>query len=355
MVLEGLIHDSKMTKKKLSSWVKSGNTMETVGARLGLQQGLSLEKNAEHMNYEALVKFIRMKFEAENAGKQLPSVENVGKYLGVWGLPLNQQRIHANWRAFKRYSKMYAEYQKLMKPIRFSYIGSGYQTEEKTKEIMLKWAMAKSQFADVKQTLGLTGLSGQQLTEHVNYEALQLFKGYVEEVKRLEETVAAENKGMGRQPLKEGGGRKERKNVRTSTTFETRLAVIKHFEESGDMAATVERFFPALSVQAKRSKKRVVYGWIKDREKIESACDSVGTAKSHRLRKSGVGLTLSNDAEKCIVVWLRSMQKLGVPVTGTMLSEHALDVAKELGIDSALFTASVTWRKSFLKRHKLTM
>ncbi|KAE9066994.1 hypothetical protein PF010_g27642 [Phytophthora fragariae] len=247
---------------------------------------------------------------------------------------------------------MYAEYQKLMKPIRFSYIGSGYQTEEKTKDIMLKWAMAKRRFADVKQSLGLTGLSGQQLTEHVNYEALQLFKGYVEDVKRL---GAAENKGMGRQPLKEGGGRKERKNVRTSTTFETRLAVIKHFEESGDMAATVERFFPALSVQAKRSKKRVVYGWIKDREKIESACDSVGTAKSHRLRKSGVGLTLSNDAEKCIVVWLRSMQKLGVPVTGTMLSEHALDVAKELGIDSALFTASVTWRKSFLKRHKLTM
>ncbi|KAE8890301.1 hypothetical protein PF003_g25515 [Phytophthora fragariae] len=230
MVLEGLIHDSKMTKKKLSSWVKSGNTMETVGARLGLQQGLSLEKNAEHMNYEALVKFIRMKFEAENAGKQLPSVENVGKYLGVWGLPLNQQRIHANWRAFKRYSKMYAEYQKLMKPIRFSYIGSGYQTEEKTKDIMLKWAMAKRRFADVKQSLGLTGLSGQQLTEHVNYEALQLFKGYVEDVKRLEETVAA---------------------------------------------ATVERFFPALSVQAKRSKKRVVYGWIKDREKIESACDSM--------------------------------------------------------------------------------
>ncbi|KAE8903188.1 hypothetical protein PF003_g12999 [Phytophthora fragariae] len=200
-----------MTKEKLSSWVKSGGTIETVGARLGLQQGLSLEKNAEHMNYEALAKFIRMKFEAKNAGKQLPyaefgtglqnkektknflagqliagsSVENVGKYLGVWGLPLNQQRIHANWRAFKRYSKMYAEYQKLMKPIRFSYIGSGYQTEEKTKEIMLKWAMAKSQFADVKQTLGLTGLSGQQLTEHVNYEALQLFKGYVEEVKRL--------------------------------------------------------------------------------------------------------------------------------------------------------------------------
>ncbi|KAE8969850.1 hypothetical protein PF011_g26643 [Phytophthora fragariae] len=75
MVLGGLIHDSKMTKKKLSSWVKSGNTMETVGARLGLQQGLSLEKNAEHMNYEALVKFIRMKFEAKNAGKQLPYAE----------------------------------------------------------------------------------------------------------------------------------------------------------------------------------------------------------------------------------------------------------------------------------------
>ncbi|POM64000.1 Hypothetical protein PHPALM_20534 [Phytophthora palmivora] len=160
---------------------------------------------------------------------------------------------------------------------------------------------------------------------------------------------------MGRQPLKEGGGRKERKNVRSSTTFETRLAVIKHYEENGDMSSTVERFFPSLSVQAKRSKKRVIYAWIKDRDKIEKACESVSTAKSHRLRKPGIGLTLSEDAEKCIVVWLRSLQKLGVPVTGTMLSEHAVEVAKELGIDSALFTASVSWRKSFLQRHKLAM
>ncbi|KAG3163966.1 hypothetical protein PI126_g5321 [Phytophthora idaei] len=79
---------------------------------------------------------------------------------------------------------------------------------------------------------------------------------------------------MGRLPLKEGGGRKERKNVRSSTTFETRLAAIKYYEENGDMSSTVERFFPALSVEAKRSKKRVVYAWIKDREKIEKACES---------------------------------------------------------------------------------
>ncbi|ETI37064.1 hypothetical protein F441_16756 [Phytophthora nicotianae CJ01A1] len=160
---------------------------------------------------------------------------------------------------------------------------------------------------------------------------------------------------MGRLPMKEGGGRKERKNLRSSTTFETRLAAIKYYDESGDMSSTVERFFPTLSMEAKRSKKRVIYAWIKDREKIEKACESVNTAKSHRLRKAGAGLTLSDDAEKCILVWLRSMQKLGVPVTGTMLSEHALEVAKELGIDSALFTASVTWRKSFLQRHKLAM
>ncbi|GMF24049.1 unnamed protein product [Phytophthora lilii] len=159
----------------------------------------------------------------------------------------------------------------------------------------------------------------------------------------------------GRKPLKEGGGRKERKNMRTTTTYETRLAVIKHYEEGRSMSATVEHFFPALSTQAKQSKKRTIYSWVRDREKIERACDSVGTAKSHRLRKSGLGLTLSEDAEKCIVVWLRSMQKMGVPVTGTMLSEYALDVAKELGIDSAIFTASGSWRKKFLQRHNMAM
>ncbi|KAK1938895.1 Major centromere autoantigen B [Phytophthora citrophthora] len=160
---------------------------------------------------------------------------------------------------------------------------------------------------------------------------------------------------MGRQPLKEGGGRKERKNLRSSTTFETRLAAIKHFQEGNDMTSTVDQFFPALSVQAKRSKKRVIYGWVKDREKIEKACESVSTAKSHRLRKTGLGRTLSDDAEKCIVVWLRSMQKMGIPITGTMLSEHALEVAKELGIDTTVFTASGTWRNGFMQRHKLAM
>uniref|UniRef100_A0AAV1UZI6 HTH CENPB-type domain-containing protein n=1 Tax=Peronospora matthiolae TaxID=2874970 RepID=A0AAV1UZI6_9STRA len=160
---------------------------------------------------------------------------------------------------------------------------------------------------------------------------------------------------MGRQPLKKGGGRKERKNVRTSTTFETRLATIKHFEEGGDMTSTVEHFFPALSVQAQRSKKRVIYSWVKDRDKIAKACESANSAKAHRLRKPGLGLTLSSDAEKCIVVWLRSLQKLGVPVTGAMVSEHALEVAKELGIDSTLFTASTPWRKKFLERHGLSL
>ncbi|CAH0519968.1 unnamed protein product [Peronospora belbahrii] len=160
---------------------------------------------------------------------------------------------------------------------------------------------------------------------------------------------------MGRQPLKEGGGRKERKNIRTSASFEMRLAAIKQFEESGDMATTVESIFPTLTVQAKRSKKRVIYGWVKNRDKIEKACESVNTAKAHRLRKPGLGLTLSEDAEKCVVVWLRSLQRLGVPVTGAMLSEHALEVAKELGIDNAHFAASAPWRKKFLQRHNLTM
>lgn len=158
---------------------------------------------------------------------------------------------------------------------------------------------------------------------------------------------------MGRKPVKQGGGRKQRKNVRTSSTYQTRLAVIQHFQATGDMPATVERFFPGLSEDGKRSKKRVIYGWVKDREKIEQACDSVATAKSHRLRRAGVGTVLSEEAEKCIVVWLRSMQALNVPVTAAMLSAHALQVAREIGLEDGVFTASGQWRKSFLKRHNL--
>lgn len=158
---------------------------------------------------------------------------------------------------------------------------------------------------------------------------------------------------MGRKPLKAGGGRKPRKNLRASSTYLTRLAAIKHFEATGDMPATVERFFPELSDEDKRSKKRVIYGWIKAKAQIEQACECVSTANTCRLRKPGVGTALSEDAEKCIVVWLRSMQQLGVPVTAAMLSAHAVQVAREIGLPDGLFVASGQWRKSFLKRHSL--
>ncbi|CAI5743185.1 unnamed protein product [Peronospora destructor] len=86
------------------------------------------------------------------------------------------------------------------------------------------------------------------------------------------------------------------------------------------MTATVESFFPALSAQAKRSKKRSSTIESRTVTRLRRPA-SQSTANAHRLRKPGLGLTLSEDAEKCIVV------------------------AKELGIDNALFTASAPWRK----------
>lgn len=161
--------------------------------------------------------------------------------------------------------------------------------------------------------------------------------------------------GMGRPRLKAGGGRKERKNLRTASTYQTRLAAIKFFEATGDMPRTVDEFFPELSPEGKRSKKRVIYGWVKARAQIEEACDSVSTAKSCRIRKPGAGTVLSGEAEKCIVVWLRSMHEMKVPVTAAMLSDYARRVAREVGLEDGLFTASSQWRKSFLKRHNIVV
>lgn len=177
--------------------------------------GLAFDKMFDHPNWSALVKYQRMKWELAN-GKKVPyanfgsgyqteektkealltwiladnSVEQVGKYLGVWGLPRNQQIVHQNWRAFKRYSKWHAEYQGTMKSLRYAKFGTGYHSEKKTKEVLTKWAMEGTPIKEVQTTLGLTKLSG----NHENYPAFMTYLRYYLELAEIRANHAANAK-----------------------------------------------------------------------------------------------------------------------------------------------------------------
>ncbi|KAF4035744.1 hypothetical protein GN244_ATG12233 [Phytophthora infestans] len=110
MNFAGLVRDKAETKAWLTSLLESGESLLTVGAKLGLAN-MPTEKLMLHPNWKALVKFQRMKFE-HTYGKKLP----------------------------------YAKF------------GTGYQTEEKTKEELMKWIMAGTSRKDVRKTLGLTNV-----------------------------------------------------------------------------------------------------------------------------------------------------------------------------------------------------
>jgi len=93
-------------------------------------------------------------------------------------------------------------------------------------------------------------------------------------------------------------------------------------------------------------------------EKQETHIRSVrSTGKGHirNLRNSGQATVLSSDAENDIVLWVSSMGKEGCPVWLPMLRYKALDVAAGTGLTPKVFKASHSWRRRFMRRHKLAI
>ncbi|KAG7384031.1 hypothetical protein PHYPSEUDO_003056 [Phytophthora pseudosyringae] len=201
--IAGHIFDKRATKQVLKFFVERGVSVDHVKVQyLGMPSWLSYNELLKHRNWKALVKYQRMKWEQANgktpyaffgSGFQNEektkemllawvvadnSVEKVGKYLGVWGLPRSEQIVHQNWRAFKTYTKWFTQYQQGMKKLRYAKFGTGYHTEDKTKEVLTQWAMAGTSVTDVQKTLGLTGLSAAQMARHENYAAFLKYMEY---------------------------------------------------------------------------------------------------------------------------------------------------------------------------------
>ncbi|KAH7491448.1 hypothetical protein KRP22_004849 [Phytophthora ramorum] len=200
----GLIRNKAQTKEWLNSLLQKGTSVDDVKGILGLK-GLSLESMMKHWNWNAFDRYWRLVHEKGNR-KEIPyavfgsgeqtkknthevllgwvlsgkSVEGVGKYLGVWGLPKSEQLLHQNWRAFKAYRKMFVQYetglQKIKDQTQFAYFDKSFRGIDEAKETITKWAMKGYSIDYIATTLGLSGLSGAKLTSHINYRALGLYK-----------------------------------------------------------------------------------------------------------------------------------------------------------------------------------
>ncbi|KAG3253762.1 hypothetical protein PI124_g1674 [Phytophthora idaei] len=103
------------------------------------------------------------------------SVSTVAAKLGVFNTPAEKAILHQNWRALVKFQRMKLE-RTYGKKLSYAYFGTGYQTEKKTKECLLKWVMAGDSIESVAKTLGLVGLkSKMELIGHQNYKAFRTF------------------------------------------------------------------------------------------------------------------------------------------------------------------------------------
>lgn len=150
-----------------------------------------------------------------------------------------------------------------------------------------------------------------------------------------------------------GSGARPKQYKRQAVTYEFKMRVIQ-FLEKEPMSAAVAHFFPGLSPDKQKLKKRLCYSWKEAREMIEAKCAS-GQRKHSRHRCLGAGSTLSAQTEEQLVHWVNELRADGVPVTALMLKLQAQELYWGSGGAFGAFTASWAWRKHFLRRHRLSI
>lgn len=140
---------------------------------------------------------------------------------------------------------------------------------------------------------------------------------------------------------------------RRAFSAKEKLAVIQHVKKTGDVAGAVSHFFPLLTREAAANRRKLVWSWQRDEERLLVLCESEKSAARKKARPQGITASLSPDQESEIVAWVNDLRGEGVPVSSMMLALHAREVAAASGVDE--FQASWWWQKRFLARHKMAV
>lgn len=158
----------------------------------------------------------------------------------------------------------------------------------------------------------------------------------------------------GRKRAPGSSGRRDNGHTRDCESFSKKLDIINYVRDHG-MPATLNKFYSHLTKPKRESKRKRIYDWIKDREKIESKASSSATAHLKADRKKGTATTLSAIAEEGLVEWVNTLRGEGVPISRLMLQLQAVDIAHTEGIPEGVFEGSWCWQQGFLSRHGLSL
>ncbi|POM68454.1 LOW QUALITY PROTEIN: hypothetical protein PHPALM_15386 [Phytophthora palmivora] len=150
-----------------------------------------------------------------------------------------------------------------------------------------------------------------------------------------------------------GVHRKPKQFLRNSVSNDKKVRIIEYFRSHG-MSATVAKFYPTISKEHCKTKKRQIYKWIEKESVIGDAIEK-GGGSLHKNRNSGLSTVLTVDDEDQLAHWVRDMRREGVPVSPFMLECRAKEVAEDAGVPTDSFAASSSWRKRFLDKYCLAL
>ncbi|KAE9044105.1 hypothetical protein PR003_g5684 [Phytophthora rubi] len=152
-------------------------------------------------------------------------------------------------------------------------------------------------------------------------------------------------------PRTTGTGKKPKRYVRIAVDYNHKRHVLEFIGAGHTVSEAIEHLYPTCTPTDKTRKQKQISKW---KAHILSVC-STGKGHLQNARNSGQGAVLSSDAEDDIVLWVSSMRKEGCPVYSQMLRYNALEVAADEGLTPEAFKASHSWRRRFMRRHKLSI
>ncbi|ETI41699.1 hypothetical protein F443_13081 [Phytophthora nicotianae P1569] len=125
-----------------------------------------------------------------------------------------------------------------------------------------------------------------------------------------------------------GNGRKELNHARTCFSNSRKLETVLYFENH-NVNETLDKFFSGLDDHAREQKRKLLYQWRKEREKLTQLCATPRLARLKYVRSSYCATILPADAERELVQWINTLRKDGAPVSATMLELQAKETATD--------------------------
>ncbi|KAE9273596.1 hypothetical protein PR003_g29859 [Phytophthora rubi] len=158
---------------------------------------------------------------------------------------------------------------------------------------------------------------------------------------------------MGR-PRTTGTGKKPKRYTRFAVDYTHKRRLLEFLVAGHSVNEAIAQFYPNCGEADTLRKQKQNSKWKKQQDHNIAVCDE-GKGHLQNLRYSGQATILSSDAEGDIVLWINSMRKDGCPVSSQMLKYKALEVAADEGLSPEIFKASHSWRRRFMRRHKLSI